>query len=70
MTNSVETIEDERALQVEPSRVPLVEAETHRQTFDVEFLDDEWAREFDRRLAAWESESPSPVPKSESLARE
>lgn len=62
MTNPVETIEDECALQPEQSPVSVVEVGTSRPTSGAEFLDDEWAREFDRRLAAWEAESPSPAP--------
>lgn len=70
MTNPVETIGAECALQPEQSPVSVVEIEGSRQTFDVEFLDDEWAREFDRRLAAWEAESPSLAALPEPLAQE
>ncbi len=30
-----------------------------------EFLDESWGEEFDRRLAAWESESPVTAPANE-----
>lgn len=30
-----------------------------------EFLDESWGDEFDRRLAAWESESPTVAPEME-----
>ncbi len=70
MTNPVETIEDECALQPEQFPVSVVEVGASRQNFDVEFLDDEWAREFDRRLAAWEAESPAPVPATDPPSRE
>lgn len=70
MTNPVETIEDECALQPEQSPDSVAEVGGSRQNFDVEFLDEEWAREFDRRLAAWEAESPSPVPATDSLSRD
>lgn len=69
MTNPVETIEDDCALQPEQTLVSVVEGEASRQNADVEFLDEEWSREFDRRLAAWEAESPSPVPATAPLSR-
>lgn len=70
MTNPVEMIDAECALQTEQSLVSAAEVGTNRKGFEVEFLDDEWAREFDRRLAAWESESPSSVPMPESVKQQ
>lgn len=70
MTNPVDMIEAECALQTEQSLVSAPEVGTSRQSVEVEFLDDEWAQEFDRRLAAWESESPSPIPMPVPLAQE
>ena len=57
MTDPVETIDcDPFHIADEPTAMP----HPNRLANDgAEFLDDAWAQEFDRRLAAWEAESPS-----------
>lgn len=57
MTAPQETIVNESP-QPETSPLPL-EIEATRVAA-IEFLDDSWAEEFDRRLAAWQTEPPPP----------
>ncbi len=50
--------------------VPVAEDHSDRLGLDgAEFLNDAWAKEFDRRLAAWEAQSPSVNPLLEALVR-
>jgi hypothetical protein len=68
MANSAETIGNEPALKTAPPAVfTSVDNSSIISTDDVEFLDQSWAEEFDRRLAAWEAESPSTAPVHDAL---
>lgn len=60
MTDPVETIVCEP---VPTSKAPATIAMpfTRIAHGGTEFLDEAWAEEFDRRLAAWESELPAPA---------
>ena len=70
MTEPVETIVRDRVWNAERSFVPVFEAHSDRIGPDaVEFLNDAWAAEFDRRLAVWEAESPSVSPMLDAAVR-
>lgn len=62
MTDRAETIvcEPTNTSEMSPIVVPVL---AHRFALGhIDLLDESWAEEFDRRLAAWESESPIAVP--------
>jgi hypothetical protein len=65
MTAPQETIVNDSPL-TESTALPL-EIESTRPTLGAEFLDDSWAEEFDRRLAAWQSEPPPVAAIAESV---
>lgn len=68
MTTPQETIVSNSA-RISESASRLEEAQVSRAaTGGVEFLDESWAEEFDRRLAAWQTESPA-APRVESVPR-
>lgn len=57
MTDPAETIVCDSARKTEGPSVRVVELPTIRSGSEVEFLDEAWEDEFDRRLAAWQAES-------------
>lgn len=60
MTDPVETIVCEPVPSSKaPTAVPMPFTRIARG--GTEFLDEAWAEEFDRRLAAWEAELPEPA---------
>jgi hypothetical protein len=65
VTDRAETIVCEPIHTSETSTI-VVSVSSHRFALgDTDLLDESWAEEFDRRLAAWEAESPAAVPNSD-----
>jgi hypothetical protein len=63
VTDRTETIVCEPVHTSETSTIVI--SVSHRFALgDSDLLDDTWAEEFDRRLAAWEAESPATAPNS------
>ena len=58
MTDPVETVVCDSAVETVIPSVSTISVE-RPDVDEAEFLGDEWAEEFDRRLAAWDAEVPA-----------
>ncbi len=63
MTDRAETIVCEPIPTPETSKI-VISVAPQFAVGDADLLDDSWAEEFDRRLAAWEAESQAVAPNS------
>ena len=62
MTDRTKTIVCEPIDTSETSTIVVSVSSPRLAVGEADLLDESWAEEFDRRLAAWEAESPSPAP--------